>query len=116
MNEEIFKGRLLIRNIDTITRTMHDLYDEEYSNYGFIKSRDAVLRRVVDQPGVTQDLLAYNLKLNKATISRTLKTLEADGYIYRKTSPSDTRNKQVFTTDKGVDAYDVVSSVLFDMI
>ena len=44
MNEEIFKGRLLIRNIDTITRTMHDLYDEEYSNYGFIKSRDAVLR------------------------------------------------------------------------
>lgn len=116
MDEKLFRGHLLIRNIATITRAMHDIYDEEYKNYGLIKSRDAVLRRVVEQPGTTQDLLGYNLKLNKATISRILKILETDGYVIRKSSLTDTRNKEVYPTEKGREAYSVVTSVLFDMI
>ncbi len=110
------KGRAFIRNISTIMRSLHDIYDIEYQEAGLIKSRDAVLRRIVENPGSTQEQLANNLKMGKSTISKILVILKKDGYITKVTPEENQRVKLVYPTQKGIDAYQLITTVLNEAI
>lgn len=48
-----------------------------------------------------QVTLAHHCKLDKMTISQALKVLSAQGYVYRKESPQDSRAKWVYLTAQG---------------
>lgn len=55
------------------------------------------------QQEVTQGLIIRQSKLDKMTVSKSLKKLVAEGYIKRAEHEKDTRAKSVFLTKKGRD-------------
>ena len=72
---------------------------------------------------VTQSLIIHQSKLDKMTVSQSLKKLVTDGYIQRYEHPGDTRMKTVCLTKKGkglisklVPIIEKVDAEFFDVI
>lgn len=62
-----------------------------------------VLISLYDQEGVHQDHIARYTDFNKATITRSLRTLEERNWIRRETDPEDHRAYLVYLTTEGKD-------------
>ncbi len=60
-----------------------------------------VLISLYDQEGVNQDYIARYTDFNKATITRSLRTLEDRAWIERVTDPEDHRAYLVYLTEEG---------------
>ena len=54
------------------------------------------LRHIARQGGISQVTLTQRLGVDKAAVTRVLKSLEDKGYIYRETDPEDKRVKRVY--------------------
>ena len=52
------------------------------------------------EPGRSQEEIAKDLCVNKSTVARNLNYLEENGYILRKSLPSDKRQFSVYPTEK----------------
>ncbi len=52
------------------------------------------------EPGRSQEEIAKDLCVNKSTVARNLNCLEENGYILRKSLPSDKRQFSVYPTEK----------------
>lgn len=65
--------------------------------------------------GMTQAELTKMLILDKAAVSRTLKTLENRGFIRKENSPTDGRKQHIFLTERGREIQGHVSEV-YDLI
>ncbi|AKB51480.1 Transcriptional regulator, MarR family [Methanosarcina barkeri str. Wiesmoor] len=51
--------------------------------------------------GVSQETLAKELKVSKATSARAIQNLEKEGYVYRERDENDLRAYRVYLTEKG---------------
>lgn len=60
-----------------------------------------VINSLWQEEGVSQQTLAERISKNKASLTALISNLEGKGYIYRKASETDRRNKHVFLTEKG---------------
>lgn len=58
------------------------------------------LRHIARQGGISQATLTQRLGVDKAAVTRVLKSLEDKGYVYRETDPEDKRVKRVYPCDK----------------
>ncbi|MBQ7335625.1 MAG: MarR family transcriptional regulator [Clostridia bacterium] len=67
--------------------------------------------KICGDPGLSQDVLAMRLFLNKSTVARTLSRLEEDGYVLRKVSETDKRVTLVYPTEKMLDIYPRVAQI-----
>ncbi|AKG37735.1 MarR family winged helix-turn-helix transcriptional regulator [Paenibacillus durus] len=70
------------------------------------------LKAILMSPGTTQDQLTVDLKFDKATTARSVKQLEAAGYIERKADPEDRRSHRLYPTQKAVEFLPVLQSLL----
>ncbi|WP_438433012.1 MarR family winged helix-turn-helix transcriptional regulator [Gorillibacterium sp. sgz500922] len=60
------------------------------------------LLNILRAPGINQDKLTDNLRLDKATTARSVKQLEEAGYIEKRTDPDDRRAYQLHPTEKAL--------------
>jgi DNA-binding MarR family transcriptional regulator len=58
--------------------------------------------------GVSQETLAKELKVSKATSARAIQSLEEEGYVYRERDETDLRAYRVYLTDKGKEMRDII--------
>ncbi len=58
--------------------------------------------------GVSQEILAKELKVSKATSARAIQSLETEGYVYRERDESDLRAYRVYLTDKGKEMRNII--------
>lgn len=58
------------------------------------------LKLVLSHPGITQDQMTSRIKCDKATTTRSVKLLEASGYIERRTDPTDRRSFLLYPTPR----------------
>lgn len=58
------------------------------------------LKLVLSHPGITQDQMTSRIKCDKATTTRSVKLLEASGYIERRTDPKDRRSFLLYPTPR----------------
>ncbi len=63
------------------------------------------------QDNVSQEYLSAHFRVDKATITKSMKRLEKEGYIRRQADPSDRRIKLIRLTEKGVNVTDIVRGV-----
>lgn len=66
-------------------------------------------------PGLTVNELCAHTISEQPTMSHALDRLEADGLIFRKVHPTDSRIRQVFLTESGQDMSDRVWPVILGM-
>ena len=73
----------ILRDIDTLTREIHALYELKFKNYDLHRGQFLFLTRVYENPGITLGNLSYELKMDKTTITRAIQKLIDYGYVYK---------------------------------
>lgn len=76
------------------------LYNHEASKYGGSMSVGYILLNI-DKEGTHSTKLGPKMGMEARSLTRTLKTMEQEGLIYRQDDPDDGRMVRVFLTDEG---------------
>lgn len=87
--------------INDVSRHIHYTIQMETEKLGIRGAYQAILFHLVKTDGITQLELAKRSHLKPPTISVSLKKMEDDGLVIRKTDPNDMRQVRVYITEKG---------------
>ncbi|WP_340024357.1 MarR family transcriptional regulator [Paenibacillus sp. FSL K6-1096] len=86
---------------------------KELAPYGMGSGgQHSFLKLVLNHPGITQDQMTSHIKCDKATTARSVKLLEASGYIERRTDPGDRRSSLLYPTAQALEFAPVLQSLL----
>lgn len=80
---------------------IHNMYNQEAESRGYSISSAFVLLNIDRNEGTPSTQLGPLMGLQKASLSRMLKSMEEDGIIYRKMDPEDQRIRRVYLTELG---------------
>ena len=87
--------------INEISKLFHDRMRKTSEDPGFQAGYRQILRFLAHEDGVTQIDIARDSHFTAPTVSVTLKKMEKEGLIQRRTDKNDTRCSRVFITEKG---------------
>jgi DNA-binding MarR family transcriptional regulator len=87
--------RCLYFNLNALTRKVNKIWEQAFQEFGLSPAHAYLLRVVLANPGITQQGIATELKLEKSTITRFIGVLEQKGYLLRSKSG---REQFVFPT------------------
>lgn len=82
------------------SRTRRD-YSKSLRELNLYVGQDNLLARLWSSDGITQMQLCEHLKCEPPTITNMVKSLEQNGFIYRKKDSQDARVMRIYLTDKG---------------
>ncbi|MEC1646676.1 MarR family winged helix-turn-helix transcriptional regulator [Bacillus halotolerans] len=89
------------QSLDKISFQMRRDYSESLRELNLYVGQDNLLFRLWLGDGVTQMQLCEHLKCEPPTVTNMVKSLEQNGFIYRKRDEHDARVMRIFLTDKG---------------
>ncbi|MNO12518.1 Organic hydroperoxide resistance transcriptional regulator [compost metagenome] len=89
------------QSLDRISSQMRRNYSESLRELNLYVGQDNLLYRLWLGDGVTQMQLCDHLKCEPPTVTNMVKSLEQNGFIYRKRDEQDARVMRIFLTDKG---------------
>lgn len=89
------------QSLDKISFQMRRDYSESLRELNLYVGQDKLLFRLWQEDGVTQMQLCEHLKCEPPTVTNMVKSLEQNGFIYRKRDEQDARVMRIFLTDKG---------------
>ncbi|WP_226002173.1 MarR family winged helix-turn-helix transcriptional regulator [Paenibacillus sp. BJ-4] len=89
------------QSLDRISSQMRRNYSESLRELNLYVGQDNLLYRLWLGDGVTQMQLCEHLKCEPPTVTNMVKSLEQNGFIYRKRDEQDARVMRIFLTDKG---------------
>jgi len=84
--------------IHDVSRMRRAVYDQIMKPFNFTRARWWVLAHLSRHDGMMQSQLADVLEVGKASLGSVIEQLEADGWVERRSDPSDKRAKRVFLT------------------
>ncbi|MGF9696481.1 MULTISPECIES: MarR family winged helix-turn-helix transcriptional regulator [Paenibacillus] len=86
---------------DKLSARMRRDYGESLRELNLHVGQDNLLYRLFLDDGVTQMQLSEQLNCEPPTITNMVKSLEQNGFIYRKRDEKDARVMRIYLTDKG---------------
>lgn len=89
------------------------LYNQKANEYGVSISVGFILLNI-DKEGTPSTQLGPKMGMEPTSLSRTLKTMEENGLIYRKTDDVDKRKVLIFLTPQGVEKRKIARQVVLD--
>lgn len=93
------------KTIDFVLKTTWQavarMYNEEAANYEATMALGYALLSIDKEKGTPSTSLAPKMGMEATSLTRTLKTLEEKGLIYRKPNPNDGRGVLLFLTNLG---------------
>lgn len=89
------------------------LYNQKANEYGVSISVGFILLNV-DKEGTPSTQLGPKMGMEPTSLSRTLKTMEENGLIYRKTDEVDKRKVLIFLTPQGLEKRRIARQVVLD--
>lgn len=87
------------------------MYNQKAKVHGLTMSIGFILL-IVDKEGTPSTQLGPRMGMEPTSLSRTLKTMESKGYIYRKIDSDDKRKVLIFLTPQGFDLRGEVREVV----
>jgi len=78
------------------------MYNQSASEHGATISIGFILL-IIDKEGTPSTQLGPRMGMEPTSLSRTLKTMEDEGFIYRKTDDVDKRKVLIFLTESGIE-------------
>ena len=104
----------LMKYVKTISRCFTLYREEELKISELSGYQHPYLRRICENPGISQDQLAKKLHVNKSNVARQLALLEQNGFIVRKENSKDKRQLEVYPLEKGMEIYPKILEVIKD--
>ncbi|MCW3790127.1 MarR family transcriptional regulator [Paenibacillus sp. LS1] len=89
------------QSLDRISSQMRRNYSESLRELNLYVGQDNLLYRLWLGDGVTQMQLSEHMKCEPPTVTNMVKSLEQNGFIYRKRDVQDARIMRIFLTNKG---------------
>ena len=99
-----------------IRRRSQALLVEACSEYKLNYSEFALLLKLYDMEGCSQDAMVEVLSIDKAAVTRILKSLEEMDLVYRRIDTEDRRIKRIFLTDSGKYMEEKIRNILTKMV
>jgi len=110
------EGRYLAFLLVDAARLQRTLFDRRVRKLGFTRTQWLVLRRLDEQPGVSQSELADMLEVERATAGRLIDKLEEYGWLERRPDGSDRRINRIFMTELGRKIHDRIGPIAEAMV
>ena len=92
---------------------MSRMYNQKANEYGLTISIGFILLNV-DKEGTPSTQLGPKMGMEPTSLSRTLKTMEKKGFIYRINDKIDKRKVLIFLTEEGVAGRRIAKDVVFN--
>ena len=89
--------------VNHLSRLMTQSLNDEIKEHGVSPGQLPVLLCLWEQDGLTQRELYVRVNIEQATMSNTLKRMERDGLVFRKTDPNDRRASRIHLTTRAQD-------------
>jgi MarR family transcriptional regulator, organic hydroperoxide resistance regulator len=99
MNDKV--GCDIRETLDKVSSKMRRDYNENLRELNLHVGQDRLLARLWLGDGITQMQLCEHLKCEPPTVTNMVKSLELNGFIYRKRDEQDARVMRIYLTDKG---------------
>lgn len=87
--------------IRTLTSNLNAYVGNQCESYGIKQGQFEYFLLIAWNPGINQLDIAKRKNVGKSAVTKALKVLEGDGFIYRISHPEDKRQSQCFLTEKG---------------
>ena len=89
------------------------MYNQKANEYGLTMSIGFILLNV-EKEGTPSTQLGPKMGMEPTSLSRTLKTMEEKGLIYRKNDEVDKRKVLIFLTEEGIEKRRTAKEVVFE--
>lgn len=89
------------------------MYNQKANEHGLTVSIGFILLNI-DKDGTPSTQLGPKMGMEPTSLSRTLKTMEEKGLIFRKSDDKDKRKVLIFLTDEGVSKRKIAKTVIID--
>ena len=99
-----------------IRQTWHKIsrmYNQQAAEHDMTISTGYILL-IIDKNGTPSTQLGPRMGMEPTSLLRTLKTMEDDGYIYRKIDEIDKRKVLIFLSEKGLEKRKIAKKVVLD--
>ncbi len=94
------KHRSAGKEIGILARCAHKYFHHKLDNFSIGHAQIRTLHYICKHDGISQKTLARHLHLDKSSVTSQIERLENHGYIRRKASDKDRREKQIYITAK----------------
>ncbi|MGN0998578.1 MAG: MarR family winged helix-turn-helix transcriptional regulator [Faecousia sp.] len=102
----------IIRDITEISRCGAQYRSDMLAPMGLKACHASYLSEICACPGISQDKLAQRICINKSNVARQVAILEEDGFVIRKSSPSDKRVLELYPTEKTLELLPQIQKIV----
>lgn len=95
--------RRIGKHISIAYRYAMSFFRIEMSKFNLNPSHHFILFALYRHDGISQESLSKELHVDKATITRSIKSLLSEGFIERRQDPNDKRSYMIFLTPKAME-------------
>ena len=104
--------RCLYFNSNALVRKVNQTWKQAFKEVGLSPSHAYLLRLVIATPGLSQQMIADELNLEKSTVTRFIDKMEGEGYLTREIlSNRQTREHNIYPTDKALALSDKLEAI-----
>lgn len=94
-----------LREVGAVARCVQSLSDVTFKKLALQRGQFVFLTRICESPGIHLLELSHLLKVDKATATKAVQKLEAEGYVRKEQNQTDKRMVQLFPTLRAQEAY-----------
>ncbi len=100
----------VLRTIGTIARALDSIANIEFREIDLARGQYVYLARICEAPSIIQEQLVNQLKVDRATVARSVQKLEQHGFVERRADESNQKIKRLFPTNQGLDVYQTIKA------
>lgn len=94
-----------LRAIGVVARALDSISNIEFRDVDLTRGQYLYLVRIVEQPGIIQEQLVNQLKVDRATVARSVAKLCRQGLVVKQPDPNNAKASLLFATAAGKKAY-----------
>ncbi|KXT84006.1 Transcriptional regulator, MarR family [Streptococcus sp. DD11] len=98
----------VLREIGIIARALDSIANIEFRDIDLARGQYLYLVRIAEHPGIIQEELSELLKVDRSTVARSVRKLEAKGLLEQRPAAHSRKNKEWFVTGKGAALYPLI--------
>lgn len=94
-----------LRAIGVVARALDSIANIEFRDLNLTRGQYLYLVRIVEQPGIIQEQLVNQLKVDRATVARSVAKLTDQGLVTKRPDPANAKANRLYPTAAGQAAY-----------
>ena len=102
----------IIKTMNEITRCGMQYRNDNLEPFGLKSCHASYLLEICRNPGISQDMLARRICINKSNIAWQIVVLEEGGFVERRSSQEDKRVMELYPTEKTLELLPELRKVL----